>query len=218
MKGEKQEQIQIEKEEEEQNKKEDDLDMRDFLKDLKGLHKRVDNCTVEVQKQDQKIININEKLDEYNDEVDHGEDLTNIVGKGVFGSIVDGIKGLFKSKNKYKINESEDKKIIENAKNKKNEINNINEEDNKDNIKDYKFKSDGDWEIIRKKNKDDKDEYDEDEVIDESIKEVKGMINSMKNFNQNVKDSNKLIGVTNKHFDKSHKHVNKAIKKMEDIC
>ena len=100
----------------------------------------------------------------------------------------------------------------------KNEINNINEEDNKDNIKDYKFKSDGDWEIIRKKNKDDKDEYDEDEVIDESIKEVKGMTNSMKNFNQNVKDSNKLIGVTNKHFDKSHKHVNKAIKKMEDIC
>ena len=215
-----QKQIQIEEEEKKQNKinEDDDLNMHKFLKDLKSMHQRVDNSTAEVQNQDKKIVNVNEKLDDYNDEIDQGDDLNNIVNKGVFSSIFDGIKGLFKSKNKYKINNSNDKKIINDAKNKKNEINEINKENNKINNNDInklQFKSDGDWEILKKKNI---DELNEDEVVEESIKEVNGMTNSVKYFNKNVQDSKKLIDVTNKHFDKTHEHTNKVIKKMEDNC
>ena len=57
---------------------------------------------------------------------------------------------------------------------------------------------------------------DEDEAIDESIKEVKGMINSVKYFNKNVKDSKEVVEITNKNFDKSLGNVNKMNKRMKN--
>ena len=199
-----QKQITIEEEKEEQNQQDDDLNMEHFLKDLKVLHKRMDQSNEQVLQQDKRLVNVNEKLENYNKEISHGEDLTDIVNKGVFSSLFDGIKGLFRSNESKKLNE-EDKKILEKAK-------------EKENIDNYDIKEDGDWEIIKKKNNTNNknDKYDEDDIIDESINEVKNMIKSAKNFNKNIEDSKEVVKVTNKHFDKSLNHVKKAIKKMED--
>ena len=197
-----QKQIYEEKKSEEQV--EEKADMREFLKDMKGLHKRVNYATYEVQQQDKRLVGVNEKLDDYNKEVSQGDDLLNIVNKGVFSSFFSGIKNIFSSK-KTELDDK-DKEILKKAKNKETKIN----EDNNN----LNFKEDGEWSII-KKGEDKKDKYDEDEIIDESIKEVKGMINSVKNFNKNVKESIDVVNVTNKHIDKSSKHVKKVNKKME---
>ena len=198
-----QKQITIEEEKEEQKQQDDDLNMEHFLKDLKVLHKRMDQSNEQVLQQDKRLVKVNEKLENYNNEISHGENLTDIVNKGVFSSLFDGIKGLFKSNESNKLDE-DDKKILEKAK-------------EKESIDNYEIKEDGEWEIIKKNNaKDKNDKYDEDDIIDESINEVKNMIKSAKNFNKNIEDSKEVVKVTNKHFDKSLNHVNKAIKKMED--
>ena len=209
-----QKQIFVEKDEEVQ--KDDELDMRYFLKDMKNQHQRLDYATNKVQQQDKRLVGVNENLDQYNKEVTHGEDLTDVVNRGVFSSIFHGIKDLFKSKDKEEKKNKlshKDKKILEKAKNKGIDDNNkINEDNN------LKFKEDGEWSIIKKDNGEiNKDEkYDEDEVIKESIKEVQSCIQSAKNLHKNVKDSIEVAKVTNKHLDKSSHHVKKAIKKMED--
>ncbi len=204
----KQNQIYAEKDDEE-IQQEEKVDMREVLKDMQGLHQRVKYATHEVQEQDKKLVRVNEKLDDYNKEVSHGENLNDIVNKGVFSSIWDGIKGIFKSKPKYELKDK-DQKILNKAKNKETKIE---EEDNTHNLG---FKEDGEWAIIKKDKYKDNDKYDEDEVIDDTVKELKGMIKSAKKFNQNVKESTEVAEVTNKHFDKSSHHVNKAIKKMKD--
>ena len=218
----KQEQILEENQNNYQEAQDDELDMRNFLKDIKSQHQRINQATSYVQEQDKKIVGVNEKLDDYDKEVSHGEKLLDIVQKGPFESIIDGIKGLFKSKKSDKIND-EDKKILEKAKNKKLNIdNNLDEDDdinikNNFNMNNYEFKEDGDWEIIKDKNKNlvYEGEYDEDAVIEEATKEVKAMINSAKYFNKNINDSKKVINITNNHFDKSLNHVNQSNKKMK---
>ena len=205
-----------------QEAQDDELDMRNFLKDIKSQHQRINQATSYVQEQDKKIVGVNEKLDDYDKEVSHGEKLLDIIQKGPFESIIDGIKGLFKSKKTDEIND-EDKKILEKAKNKKLNIdNNLDEDDdinikNNFNMNNYEFKEDGDWEIIKDKNKNlvYEGEYDEDAVIEEATKEVKAMINSAKYFNKNINDSKKVINITNNHFDKSLNHVNQVNKKMK---
>ena len=201
-----QEQIYEDKIDEDEIKEDEKVDMREFLKDMKGLHKRVQYADNVVQEQDKRLVGVNEKLDEYNKEVDHGEDLTDIVNKGVFGSIFSGIKNLFKSKGSNELKDK-DKKIIKNAKEKEIKINEEN---------DLNFKEDGEWSIIKKDKDIDYNKYNEDEIIDESIKEVKRMTNSVKHFNKSVQDSTKVVEATNKHFDKTSKHVKKAIKKMDE--
>ena len=206
----KQEQILEENQNNYQEAQDDELDMRNFLKDIKSQHQRINQATSYVQEQDKKIVGVNDKLNDYDKEVSHGESLLDIVQKGPFESIIDGIKGLFKSKKSDKIN-NEDKKILEKAKNKKLNIDNNLDEDDDINIKkninmnNYEFKEDGDWEIIKDKNKNlvYEGEYDEDAVIEEATKEVKAMINSAKYFNKNINDSKKVINITNNHFDKS---------------
>ena len=218
----KQDQILEENQNNHQEAQDDELDMRNFLKDIKSQHQRINQATSYVQEQDKKIVGVNEKLDDYDKEVSHGEKLLDIVQKGPFESIIDGIKGLFKSKKSDKIN-NEDKKILEKAKNKKLNIdNNLDEDDdinikNNFNMNNYEFKEDGDWEIIKDKNKNlvYEGEYDEDAVIEEATKEVKAMINSAKYFNKNINDSKKVINITNNHFDKSLNHVNQSNKKMK---
>ena len=218
----KQDQILEENQNNHQEAQDDELDMRNFLKDIKSQHQRINQATSYVQEQDKKIVGVNEKLDDYDKEVSHGESLLDIVQKGPFESIIDGIKGLFKSKKTDEIND-EDKKILEKAKNKKLNIDNNLDEDDDINIKknfnmnNYEFKEDGDWEIIKDKNKNlvYEGEYDEDAVIEEATKEVKAMINSAKYFNKNINDSKKVINITNNHFDKSLNHVNQVNKKMK---
>ena len=218
----KKEQILEENQNNYQEAQDDELDMRNFLKDIKSQHQRINQATSYVQEQDKKIVGVNEKLDDYDKEVSHGEKLLDIVQKGPFESIIDGIKGLFKSKKTDEIND-EDKKILEKAKNKKLNIDNNLDEDDDINIKkdfnmnNYEFKEDGDWEIIKDKNKNlvYEGEYDEDAVIEEATKEVKAMINSAKYFNKNVNDSKNVINITNNHFDKSLNHVNQVNKKMK---
>ena len=218
----KQNQILEENQNNHQEAQDDELDMRNFLKDIKSQHQRINQATSYVQEQDKKIVGVNEKLDDYDKEVSHGEKLLDIIQKGPFESIIDGIKGLFKSKKSDKIND-EDKKILEKEKNKKLNIDNNLDEDDDINIKknfnmnNYEFKEDGDWEIIKDKNKNlvYEGEYDEDAVIEEATKEVKAMINSAKYFNKNINDSKKVINITNNHFDKSLNHVNQVNKKMK---
>ena len=218
----KQDQILEENQNNHQEAQDDELDMRNFLKDIKSQHQRINQATSYVQEQDKKIVGVNEKLDDYDKEVSHGEKLLDIIQKGPFESIIDGIKGLFKSKKTDEIND-EDKKILEKAKNKKLNIDNNLDEDDDINIKknfnmnNYEFKEDGDWEIIKDKNKNlvYEGEYDEDAVIEEATKEVKAMINSAKYFNKNINDSKKVINITNNHFDKSLNHVNQVNKKMK---
>ena len=218
----KQEQILEENQNNYQEAQDDELDMRNFLKDIKSQHQRINQATSYVQEQDKKIVGVNDKLNDYDKEVSHGEKLLDIVQKGPFESIIDGIKGLFKSKKTVEIND-EDKKILEKAKNKKLNIDNNLDEDDDINIKkninmnNYEFKEDGDWEIIKDKNKNlvYEGEYDEDAVIEEATKEVKAMINSAKYFNKNINDSKKVINITNNHFDKSLNHVNQVNKKMK---
>ena len=218
----KQDQISEENQNNHQEAQDDELDMRNFLKDIKSQHQRINQATSYVQEQDKKIVGVNEKLDDYDKEVSHGEKLLDIIQKGPFESIIDGIKGLFKSKKTDEIND-EDKKILEKAKNKKLNIDNNLDEDDDINIKkninmnNYEFKEDGDWEIIKDKNKNlvYEGEYDEDAVIEEATKEVKAMINSAKYFNKNINDSKKVINITNNHFDKSLNHVNQVNKKMK---
>ena len=218
----KQEQILEENQNNYQEAQDDELDMRNFLKDIKSQHQRINQATSYVQEQDKKIVGVNDKLNDYDKEVSHGESLLDIVQKGPFESIIDGIKGLFKSKKTDEIND-EDKKILEKAKNKKLNIdNNLDEDDdinikNNFNMNNYEFKEDGDWEIIKDKNKNlvYEGEYDEDAVIEEATNEVKAMINSAKYFNKNVNDSKNVINITNNHFDKSLNHVNQVNKKMK---
>ena len=218
----KQDQILEENQNNHQEAQDDELDMRNFLKDIKSQHQRINQATSYVQEQDKKIVGVNEKLDDYDKEVSHGEKLLDIIQKGPFESIIDGIKGLFKSKKTDEINDK-DKKILEKAKNKKLNIDNNLDEDDDINIKknfnmnNYEFKEDGDWEIIKDKNKNlvYEGEYDEDAVIEEATNEVKAMINSAKYFNKNINDSKKVINITNNNFDKSLNHVNQANKKMK---
>ena len=219
----KQDQILEEKNDKQQ---EEDLSMHNFLKDLKDQHQRVDQATAHVQQQDKRLVAVNEKLDDYNKEVSHGEELMDIVQKGPFQSLIDGIKGLFTKKKPDKLGNKE-KEILNKAKNKKMDVDNYidkegeKEEEKKEtkkniNINNYEFKGDGEWEIIKDKNKNLVYADDEDEAIDESIKEVKGMINSVKYFNKNVKDSKEVVEITNKNFDKSLGNVNKMNKRMKN--
>ena len=212
-------------EERNDEQQEEDLNMRNFLKDLKSQHQRVDQATAHVQQQDKRLVAVNEKLEDYNKEVSHGEELMDIVQKGPFQSLIDGIKGLFTRKKPDKLGDKE-KEILNKAKNKKMDIDNYidkegEEEEKKEtkkniDVNNYEFKEDGDWEIIRDKNKNLVYADDEDEAIDESIKEVKGMINSVKYFNKNVNDSKEVVEITNKNFDKSLGNVNKMNKRMKN--
>ena len=212
-------------EERNDEQQEEDLNMRNFLKDLKSQHQRVDQATAHVQQQDKRLVAVNEKLEDYNKEVSHGEELMDIVQKGPFQSLIDGIKGLFTRKKPDKLGDTE-KEILNKAKNKKMDIDNYidkegEEEEKKEtkkniDVNNYEFKEDGDWEIIKDKNKNLVYADYEDEAIDESIKEVKGMINSVKYFNKNVNDSKEVVEITNKNFDKSLGNVNKMNKRMKN--
>ena len=212
-----------EEEIEKEKEKDDDLNMKNFLKNADNQHQRVIQATKVVHEQGKRLVGVNEKLDDYNQEITYGEKLMDIVQKSPFESFIDGIKGLFKKKKKPETISNQDRQILKNAKNKEMKIdNNIDEEEekkepkkNNNNINNYEFKKDGDWEIVKDKNQKLKyDIDDEEEAIKEATNKYKAMTNAVKYFNKSVEDSKKVVEITNDHIDKSRENVNKMNKRM----
>jgi hypothetical protein len=75
-------QDQIQKKEEKKDEEDDDIDMNQFVKDLHNMNSRIQNCTSTVHEQDQRFVQINDKLDDYNKDVKKGERYVDIVNKG----------------------------------------------------------------------------------------------------------------------------------------
>ena len=198
-----QRQEQIEKENE--NEEEDDeVDMKEFVKDIRDMRQRLNYASYKVQEQDQRLVGVNDKLDDYNKEVKRGDEYMNVIQKGIFGSFKDKIKDIFKKKDKKEKEDKKDNEEIEKARNKKKE----------DNF-DYYIEKDKDWNVIYKGEKDIDKMKDEDEILDEALNEVKGMRNAVKQFTSNVKDSTEVVDVVNKNMDKSLKNVNKVNDRMK---
>ena len=196
-----QEQIEKENEIEEED---DEVDMKEFVKDIRDMRQRLNYASYKVQEQDQRLVGVNDKLDDYNKEVKRGDEYMNVIQKGVFGSFKDKIKGIFKKKDKKEKEDKKDNEVIEKARNKQKE----------DNF-DYYIEKDKDWNVIYKGEKDIDKMKDEDEILDEALNEVKGMRNAVKQFTSNVKDSTEVVDVVNKNMDKSLKNVNKVNDRMK---
>ena len=133
-----QEQKQIEKQNQ-YNEEDEEVDMKEFVKDMKDMHQRVNYDTNHVQGQDKRFVNINDKLDDYNKEVKKGDEYMDIINKSPFSYIKDKITGVFK-RNKEKKLDKQDKQVIEKARNKQIDNNNDN----------YKIEEKNDWGVIIK--------------------------------------------------------------------
>ena len=217
----KQEQIYKERNDEEEIEK-DDLNWENFLKKAKDQQERVIIATEIIKQQDKRLVGINEKLDDYKQEVSTiNKELMDIVDKGIFGSIYDGIKGLF-SKNTSDNLSNDEKQILTNAKNNQMKIDNdIDEEeekkDTKKNNKDinnYEFKEVDDWQIIKEK-KNFENFNNEEEAIEEAIKMYKETVNNAKYLNKTIGDSIKVIEITNNNIDKSRELCKEGIERMK---
>ena len=169
--------------------------MKDLVKDIQGMSKRMKNCTSHVQGQDQRIVGINEKLDDYNKEVKTGDKYMDVINKGPLTYLKDKFFGFFSFKKSEKLSKN-DSKIIEKAKNKQSE-------DNKNNNNGNSDKDMDDWDII---GQDSNKEKTEDDAINEAINEVKNMRANVKEFGTAVRDSTKLVDATNNHMDLSTKN------------
>ena len=194
---ERQEQIQEKKVIEEQDEdKQLEEDMKEMVKDLKDMRQRINHDTYHVQEQDKRLVGVNDKLDDYNKKVKKGDKYMDVVNRSPFGYLKDKFFGLFKSKKEKKL-DNKDKEILEKARNKNNEV---------------KEKNDEDWTIKKRENN---DAYNEDEIIDEALKEAKGMRKDVKKFTSAVIDSNQVVDVTNKNMDISLENVDNVNKKMK---
>ena len=92
----------------------------------------VEGINIKNKEQTQKILNFNEKIDNYNKKVKKGDEYKNIINYGVFEASKNFILGFF-SHNKEE-NLTKDDKIIQNAKNQPNEKNKNIKVNNNDNI------------------------------------------------------------------------------------
>ena len=54
-------------EEQKNEDEEEELDMKEFVKDIQGMHQRVNLETNMIHEQDQKLVGVNDKLDDYKD-------------------------------------------------------------------------------------------------------------------------------------------------------
>ena len=202
----------------EEEKEDNDLNMNNFLKNADNQHQRVKQVTHEVIQQNKKIVGINYKLDDYNKLISYGKELMDIVQKGPFESIIDGIKGFFRKKKPDNLDTNE-KQILNDAKNKQMKIdNNIDKEEknapkkNYKSINNYEFTENDDWEIIKEKNKDYINEEEKD--TEEATKKYKEMTAHMKYFNVILKESIDVIDITNKNFDKTKENTNQMNERM----
>ena len=198
-----QEQIKKEKQYDEED---EELDMKEFVKDIQGMHQRVNLETNMIHEQDQKLVGVNDKLDDYNEEMEKGDELMNIVNKGPLGLLKDKFVGLFKSNKNEKLEklDKKDKKVIEEARN----YNDHKELDNEWTL----VQNDQSTKVINiNKHKGDG----QDDILDEAIEEVKGMRKAVQNLNSAAKDSIKLVDATNNNMDTALNNVNKVNKKMK---
>ena len=202
----------------EEEKEDNDLNMNNFLKNADNQHQRVKQVKHEVIQQNKKIVGINDKLDDYNKEISYGNELMDIIEKGPFESIIDGIKGFFSKKKPDNLDTNE-KQILNDAKNKQMKIdNNIDKEEknapkkNYKSINNYDFTEVDDWEIIKEKNKDYINEEEKD--TKEATKKYKEMTAHMKYFNVILKESIDVIDITNKNFDKTKENTNQMNERM----
>jgi len=202
----------------EEEKEDNDLNMNNFLKNANSQGQRVNQATDAVIQQNKKIVGINDKLDDYKKEISYGNKLIDIIEKGPFESIIDGIKGFFSKKKPDNLDTNE-KQILNEAKNRQMIIdNNIDEEEknvpkkNYKNINNYEFTENDDWEIIKEKNKDYINEEEKD--TEEATKKYKEMTAHMKNFNRILKESIDVIDITNKNFDKTKENTNQINERM----
>ena len=192
----------------EEEGEEEEVDMKSFVKDIKDMQSRMKYATSHVQEQDQRLVGVNEKLDNYNKKVKKGEEYLDIVNKGVFSYLKDRVVGIFKSDQEELT--KNDKKIIEKAKNKK-------IEDKKDYELTLKEDKDTGFNIVYKDEvlEDKNNDYDIDEIIEEAINEVKELRNCNKEFTNAVKESSKLVDVTDRNMDIALNNVDNANKKMK---
>ena len=202
----------------EEEKEDNDLNMNNFLKNVNSQEQRVNQATDAVIQQNKKIVGINGKLDDYNKEISYGNELMDIIEKGPFENIIDGIKGFFNKKKPDNLDTNE-KQILNEAKNRQMIIdNNIDEEEknvpkkNYKNINNYEFTEDDDWEIIKEKNKDYINEEEKD--TEEATKKYKEMNAHMKNLNHILEEGNNVIIITNKNFDKTKENNNQMNERM----
>ena len=198
-----QEQIKKEKKYDEED---EELDMKEFVKDIQGMHQRVNLETNMIHEQDQKLVGVNDKLDDYNEEMEKADELMNIVNKGPLGLLKDKFVGLFKSNKNEKIEKlnKNDKNVIEEARN----YNDHKELDNEWTL----VQNDQSTKVINiNKHKGDG----QDDILDEAIEEVKGMRKAVQNLNSAAKDSIKLVDATNNNMDTALNNVNKVNKKMK---
>ena len=202
----------------EEEKEDNDLNMNNFLKNVNSQEQRVNQATDAVIQQNKKIVGINDKLDDYNKEILYGNELMDIIEKGPFESIIDGIKGFFSKKKPDNLDANE-KQILNDAKNKQMKIdNNIDKEEknapkkNYKSINNYEFAEVDDWEIIKEKNKDYINEEEKD--TEEATKKYKEMTAHMKYFNVILKESIDVIDITNKNLDKTKENNNQMNERM----
>ena len=208
----------LEERNEEGKEKDNDLNMKNFLKNADNQHQRVKQVKHEVIQQNKKIVGINYKLDDYNKLISQGKEFMDIVQKGPFESIIDGIKGFFRKKKPDNLDTNE-KQILNDAKNKQMKIdNNIDKEEknapkkNYKSINNYEFTENDDWEIIKEKNKDYINEEEKD--TEEATKKYKEMTAHMKNLNRILEEGNKVIDITNKNLDKTKENNNQMNERM----
>ena len=204
-----QEQEQIERENK-KNAEDEELDMKEFVKDMKDMRQRMNYATYQVQEQDKKLIGVNDKLDDYNKEVNKGDKYMDIINKSPFTYLAEKITGWFSFKKKEQLNKK-NREIIEKARNK--QIGNNN--NNTDLI--LENDNNNDWTIINQEQNNDnkKKKIDDDDILDEALEEVKGMRKEVKQFNNAVIDSIDVVDVTNKNMDISLTNVNKVNQKMK---
>ena len=198
-----QEQIKKEKQYDEED---EELDMRKFVKDIQDMHQRTDLQTNTIHEQDQKLVGVNDKLDDYNEEMEKADELMNIVNKGPLGLLKDKFVGLFKSNKNEKLEklDKKDKKVIEKARN---------YNDHKELDKEWTLvQNDQSTKVINiNKYKGDG----QDDIMEEAIEEVKGMRKAVQNLNSAAKNSIELVDATNNNMDAALHNVNKVNQKMK---
>ena len=194
------------KKEKQYDEEDEELDMRKFVKDIQGMHQRTDLQTNAIHEQDQKLVGVNDKLDDYNEEMEKGDELMNIVNKGPLGLLKDKFVGLFKSNKNEKLEklDKKDKKVIEEARN----YNDHKELDNEWTL----VQNDQSSKVINiNKHKGDEQE----DIKDQAIEEVKGMRKAVQNLNSAAKNSIELVDATNNNMDVALNNVNKVNQKMK---
>ena len=194
------------KKEKQYNEEDEELDMRKFVKDIQGMHQRTDLQINTIHEHDQKLVGVNDKLDDYNEEMEKGDELMNIVNKGPLGLLKDKFVGLFKSNKNEKLEklDKKDKKVIEEARN----YNDHKELDNEWTL----VQNDQSSKVINiNKHKGDEQE----DIKDQAIEEVKGMRKAVQNLNSAAKNSIELVDASNNNMDVALNNVNKVNQKMK---